>query len=104
MWPSQGSGSLLTLEGFLLGFKDREWVESALCKGMGADFFFPPKGVPHSHIKKLKELCASCPVQQECRDYGEYESHGVWGGVPARERQKARSQRSHHVEASPDCS
>lgn len=90
--------SLLTVEGFLLAFKDREWMDKAICKGMGTTYFFPPRGVQASHTNKIRALCDSCPVQQECRDYGEYETHGFWGGVPVKDRQQERVRRSQHDE------
>ena len=84
--------SLLTVEGFLLSFKDRDWVEDAACKGIGADFFFPPRGVHPGHISKIREICGNCPVQRNCREYGEYERYGFWGGAPVMERMKERNQ------------
>lgn len=72
-------------------FKDRKWAENAACKGMDTGFFFPKQGSKPDHIAKIKLLCSSCPVQKECREYGEFETHGFWGGVGVRERQNQRS-------------
>jgi WhiB family redox-sensing transcriptional regulator len=38
--------------------------------------------------RRAKEICSSCPVQTECRDYaiGIREQHGIWGGLTESER------------------
>ncbi|MEL7159098.1 MAG: WhiB family transcriptional regulator [Actinomycetota bacterium] len=38
--------------------------------------------------RRAKEICASCPVQADCRDYSIEirEQHGIWGGLTEGER------------------
>ena len=88
------SDSYLTVEGFLLMFKDREWAKEAACRGMGPDLFFPDRGASPNQGRYIREICGPCPVRQECLDYGAYETHGWWGGMPVRDRQRARSGRT----------
>ena len=40
---------------------------------------------------KAKQVCASCPVQTECRDMARKnrETYGIWGGETERERCRA---------------
>ena len=39
---------------------------------------------------KAKQVCKSCPVITECRDYALYHriEHGVWGGMTEAEREE----------------
>lgn len=38
--------------------------------------------------RRAKEICASCPVQVDCRSYALTigEQHGIWGGLTEVER------------------
>ena len=60
-----------------------EWHERAACRGM-VDVFFSEHGDGAS-VRKAKEVCASCPVFKECREYVEnnYERYGIWAGQSA---------------------
>jgi WhiB family redox-sensing transcriptional regulator len=63
--------------------------------------FFPP---PHFERKseraererRAKEICATCPVIEECLDYALTirEPHGVWGGLNESERRVLLEQRA----------
>lgn len=67
------------------------WVRDALCAQVGFDEFFPDAGQPSTDAKKV---CAACPVLEQCRAYAIADdtlTAGIWGGLSARERQKARS-------------
>lgn len=43
--------------------------------------------------RAAKKLCATCPVINECATYAiaAFESHGIWGGLTAKERQQIRA-------------
>jgi WhiB family transcriptional regulator, redox-sensing transcriptional regulator len=61
------------------------WHEEALCRGIG------PGGFVTSHAKlddATAELCAACPVRQDCLDFALTipELVGVWGGTTQAER------------------
>jgi WhiB family redox-sensing transcriptional regulator len=64
--------------------KDQEWRTRAACKGMDTDLFFPERG-ENLKVKKAKEICASCPVQNECLAYAlqwsDNQMLGIWGGT-----------------------
>ena len=58
---------------------------------MDPDLFYPSSGESHA---MAVEVCASCPVREQCRDYGMAEDHGIWGGLSERERQRVRNRRA----------
>lgn len=62
------------------------WAQSAACRGMGTDLFFPSTGEPAS---AARSLCETCPVQQDCLAAGMREQ-GVWGGTSRKERNALR--------------
>jgi len=80
---------LLTIEGFLSDYREREWIKDAACRGMDPNIFFPERG-DTSTVTLAKSVCNGCPVTQQCREYGEMERHGFWGGVSVRTRVKER--------------
>lgn len=60
------------------------------CRGVDPEVFFP---VREKDVGPAKAICAACPVQGPCRQWGiDYEMHGVWGGLSERQRRKARRQ------------
>jgi len=78
--------------------KDAEkWRLEAACRGMDSDLFFPQDG--ENVRPAVRQLCAECPVANECRVAGERE-HGVWGGLSAKERRRIRD-RQHRIEHPP---
>lgn len=83
---------LLDIETFLSDYRERHWIKKAACRGMSTDIFFPERG-DNAKVELAKQVCASCPVQQECREYGEMERYGFWGGTSVRTRQKGRTGR-----------
>jgi WhiB family redox-sensing transcriptional regulator len=55
--------------------------------------FFPPPTTERKKEKlarerRAKDICQSCPVLGECREYALQirEPHGVWGGLSENER------------------
>ena len=70
----------------------RDLMKKAACKGIDPDLFMPLRGETLK-IRKAKEICATCPVQLECRDYGLqlaqiYVTHGIFGGWTRQQRSK----------------
>lgn len=56
-------------------------------------FSFPPSQLERRSDKRqrehrAKEICASCPVEKDCRTYAIEirEQHGIWGGMTEGER------------------
>ena len=75
---------------FLSDYSERDWLEDAACKGMDTNLFFPDKPSIKDR-KRIAEICDACPVQSQCRDYGEHERYGFWGGVGTRTRIRERN-------------
>ncbi len=68
---------------------DIRWREDAACRGMATDIFFPDSD---QDAGPAKEICASCPVQEECLEYAlmTRQNDGVWGGLTETERRRLR--------------
>lgn len=71
------------------------WQQGAACRGPNQIIFFPPARLERRSDKRMrearaKEICESCRVQGECRDYalGIREQHGIWGGLTENERRE----------------
>lgn len=60
-----------------------EWFVKAACLGMEPKNFFPDCG---PLAARAKRACMTCPVIEECREYGMDEEYGIWGGLTATER------------------
>lgn len=82
-----------------------EWREQAACAKRGVDplWFFPE---PHQSqgrgaaqaaspgILAAKRVCATCPVQSPCLEYGlTHNVAGIMGGMTIPERKKERRRR-----------
>lgn len=64
--------------------------ENAACDGMDTDIFFDDLADSKKRAE-LRELCASCPIIDQCRDWGlNHEVYGFWGGLSADERRGVR--------------
>lgn len=61
------------------------WVEKAACRGMPTEVFFPEEAT-HATTALARSICAGCPVQFECREFGRNQHGGVWGGVTKRNK------------------
>jgi len=51
------------------------WQQDAACRGHGEISWFSA-----ADVKAARAVCAGCPVQVACRDYGRSQAAGVWGG------------------------
>ena len=66
------------------------WIDRAACRGVDPNLMVPEKS-DLGAIQTAKEICATCPVKQECRDYGlevhrQSDLDGVFGGLSKIER------------------
>ena len=70
------------------------WMDQAACADTGPDLFFPERG---RSTQPAKNICTTCPVRTECRDYALDHGikFGIWGGMSERERRTIRRQRRH---------
>lgn len=83
-----------------------DWQQHAICRGMDPNLFMPKRG-DHHGVKKAVDLCHTCPVIQQCRDYSfEMEEEGllfgVFGGLTQSHRDKALSYERRTGQRSPD--
>jgi len=69
-----------------------DWAETAACRGVDPDVFFPEPGDDQSFAK---QVCAGCDVRRECLAHAiaHDEVHGIWGGLSGRERARIRRDR-----------
>jgi WhiB family redox-sensing transcriptional regulator len=69
---------------------ERGFVELGLCRGRTRLFFPGHNERPSARARReqrAKALCADCPVEQSCRDYGRrHAEYGIWGGETEEER------------------
>jgi hypothetical protein len=65
-----------------------DWLEDAPCKGLHQDIFFPPVEETNQNVyyRVGKLVCNSCPVWEDCFEYGREENWGLWGGLTPQER------------------
>jgi WhiB family redox-sensing transcriptional regulator len=66
------------------------WRESAACSDADTEIFFPVGSgrLAAAETQQAKQICARCPVQQECLMYALASSQefGTWGGYDETER------------------
>lgn len=69
-------------------FSPEPWMKEAACIDTPTKMFFPGRG--RNRTLPAKQVCAGCPVRQECLDYAiEHRIHyGVWGGLAEDERRE----------------
>ena len=70
---------------FISSGTERDWVERAACRGMDPNIWFPEKGET-INANIAMTICQTCPVQQECLEYGLQEKNGIWGGMSVKQR------------------
>ena len=75
----------------LLWEPDEGWRDDAACAGSGTDLFFPISE-EDPQVEVAKEVCAECPVKDECLAYAlsTNQTEGVWGGLTGTERRRLR--------------
>ena len=56
------------------------WHNDAACRGGDMIHVFFPKLISRQHLGRVKQICASCPVRQQCAEWGRNESYGIWAG------------------------
>jgi len=65
------------------------WQRRAACRRVPLSVFFAGKGGTYG---MAAELCATCPVREECLDYALSDPtlDGFWAGTTAQERKRMR--------------
>ncbi|MFP4150151.1 MAG: WhiB family transcriptional regulator [Nitriliruptoraceae bacterium] len=63
------------------------WQQEAACRDTDPELFFSNADADR---RQALELCASCPVRQECLEHAlaTRESYGIWGGTDEHERKR----------------
>jgi len=73
---------------------EETWRESAACRRMDPDLFFPVgvTGPAVAHIAAAKAVCAICPSREACLEFAivTNQEYGVWGGTSEEERRVLR--------------
>lgn len=74
-----------------------QWRSEAACQGSDELFYHGEderKGIRRRKEKMAKEICARCPVFQQCRTYAleAGEAYGVWGGLTEMERYRIKTE------------
>lgn len=72
------------------------WQDRANCKGLDTNMFFPELGKSHFVAKKIKAICAECPVKEPCLELGmafDESKVGYFGGLSGNQRRALREQR-----------
>lgn len=58
---------------------DKQWIDSAACRGWPVGWFFPDEEDEANFI--IDFFCMGCPVKEKCLEFAEEtRSEGIWGG------------------------
>jgi WhiB family redox-sensing transcriptional regulator len=65
------------------------WQDSALCREVDPEMFFPEKGERPTDPRRV---CFACQVRAECLEYAlaNGERYGIWGGTTETQRRRLR--------------
>ena len=64
-----------------------EWMDSALCRQVDLELFFPDGG---GNSATARKVCNRCEVTTQCLDFalGFPSMIGIWGGTTEKQRRK----------------
>jgi WhiB family redox-sensing transcriptional regulator len=72
-----------------------EWVDTAPCRGLPTEWFFPDTETPGDHDWSAgKTVCAECPHRKPCLfvalnfETPDVRRFGLWGGLTPKERDR----------------
>ena len=69
-------------------------LDKAACAGLPLEIFFPENASGCGAYMGAKDVCSTCPVKQECAEWGiAAERDGMFGGLTPNERKAIRSER-----------
>lgn len=76
-------------------FARPEWMQHGECHNMGPALFYPEGA---EGLGERRDICASCPVCDECREWAVANNElGWWGGTSERERDHIRYMRDRRM-------
>ena len=71
-----------------------DWRPYAACQGVDTNVFFPKKGCSKAEYERAKNICRTCVVSLQCKEYAmqwdERYLIGIWGGLTGIERRSER--------------
>lgn len=69
-----------------------DWLQHAACAGRDPRAFFANGCHAREQVKAAKQVCAACPVREECAQWAisTGEKNGVWGGMSQKELRQRR--------------
>jgi WhiB family redox-sensing transcriptional regulator len=80
----------------IVAAREQEWRTDAACRTEPVDTFFPARG-ENRKTDRAAELCATCPVADQCRRYAlslpASERAGIWAGRSVDRRRLSREER-----------
>ncbi|MCU4185132.1 WhiB family transcriptional regulator [Acidiferrimicrobium sp. IK] len=79
--------------------RSRSWTESAVCRHVDTELFFPvgSNKAATDQANTAKAICAACPVRAACLEYAlaTNQTDGIWGGLDEAERLAIRRRARH---------
>ena len=78
-----------------------EWIADAPCSQTAPELFFPEPHESGANVALAKQVCAACPVRQECLEWAldRGEKFGIYGGLTSTQRRKVLRQRAKEAAA-----
>lgn len=78
-----------------------EWIADAPCSQADPELFFPDAHESRAIVALAKQVCAACPVRQECLEWAldRGEKFGIYGGLTSTQRRKVLRQRAKEAAA-----
>ncbi len=69
-----------------------DWRDEAACSGLPHSVFFPVGDDLEEAIASAKEICAVCPVTDNCLEFAleTNQKAGIWGGTSEEDRKALR--------------
>lgn len=78
-----------------MDFTDEKWMEDSKCSDEDLKLFFPDKDKEMGiNTRKAKNICESCSVKEECRDYAILHKieYGIWGAMTPNQRKNFKKE------------
>ena len=65
-----------------ISYQRDSWRDSAACRQVDTEIFFPVGRGASADIEQAKAVCARCPVQLPCLAFAvtSNQEYGIWGG------------------------
>lgn len=80
---------------FGVDMRETDWMVDGHCaNAMHDEWFHVDEDGPNTaSLITAKRICGTCPVREQCLDYGiRHDEWGIWGGLSQRARRRLRAQ------------